>query len=129
MDSRITEQPSHYNHLERMSVGEIITAINHESATVAGVIQQELPQIETLITAIERKLRNGGRLFYCGCGTGGRLCVLDTIEVQNTYMSPPEMIQAIFPRWHQRYYQHERVERRQLGRWLAAAASQTDFEE
>ena len=97
MDSRITEQPSHYNHLERMSVGEIITAINHERATVAGVIQQELPQIETLITAIERKLRNGGRLFYCGCGTGGRLCVLDTIEVQNTYMSPPEMIQAIFP--------------------------------
>lgn len=97
MDNRITEQPSHYNHLERMSVAEIIADINRESATVAGVIQQALPQIETLITTIERKLRTGGRLFYCGCGTGGRLCVLDTIEVQNTYTSPPDMIQAIFP--------------------------------
>lgn len=97
MDNRITEQPSHYNHLERMSVAEIIADINRESATVAGVIQQALPQIETLITTIERKLRSGGRLFYCGCGTGGRLCVLDTIEVQNTYTSPPDMIQAVFP--------------------------------
>ena len=97
MDSRITEQPSHYDHLESMPVGEIIADINRESATVAGVIQHALPQIEALITTIEKKLRTGGRLFYCGCGTGGRLCVLDTIEVQNTYTSPPDMIQAVFP--------------------------------
>jgi N-acetylmuramic acid 6-phosphate etherase len=97
MDSRITEQPSLYDNLERKSVREIITDINHESAKVAGVIQKALPQIQTLIEAIEKKLRKGGRLFYCGCGTGGRLCVLDTIEVQNTYTSPPDMIQAIFP--------------------------------
>lgn len=78
MDSRITEQPSHYDHLESMPVGEIIADINHESAQVASVIQHALPQIETLITTIEKKMRAGGRLFYCGCGTGGRLCVLDT---------------------------------------------------
>lgn len=97
MDKRITEQPSLYDHLEKMSVGEIITDINRESSRVAGVIQQALPDIGRLISEIERRLCQGGRLFYCGCGTGGRLCVLDTIEVQNTYGSDPALIQAIFP--------------------------------
>lgn len=97
MDKRITEQPSLYDHLENMSVSEIITDINRESAKVSEAIGKVLPSIERLITAIEDKLRHGGRLFYCGCGTGGRLAVLDTIEVQNTYTSPPDKIQAIFP--------------------------------
>ncbi|SFG18116.1 N-acetylmuramic acid 6-phosphate etherase [Prevotella sp. KH2C16] len=97
MDKRITEQPSRYDHLERMPVGELIADINRENRGVSDAIDRALPQIERLITAVVEKLRAGGRLFYCGCGTGGRLAILDTIEVQNTYTSPPEMIQAVFP--------------------------------
>lgn len=97
MDKRITEQPSRYEHLERMSVGELIADINRENRGVPEAVERALPQIERLITAIVEKLRAGGRLFYCGCGTGGRLAILDTIEAQNTYTSPPEMIQAVFP--------------------------------
>lgn len=97
MDRRITEQPSLYDHLDKMSVEEIIGHINTESKKVPQAIDGALPDIAKLISAIEDKLRHSGRLFYCGCGTGGRLAVLDTIEVQNTYTSPPSMIQAIFP--------------------------------
>ena len=85
MDKRITEQPSRYEHLERMSVGELIADINRENRGVPEAVERALPQIERLITAIVEKLRAGGRLFYCGCGTGGRLAILDTIEAQNTY--------------------------------------------
>lgn len=97
MDRRITEQPSRYEHLERMSVRELITDINRENRGVPEAVERALPQIEALITAVADRLRAGGRLFYCGCGTGGRLAILDTVEVQNTYTSPPGMIQAVFP--------------------------------
>ena len=82
---RITEQPSKYRHLEKMSVDELIASINKEDQTVALAIQKELPQISRLITAIERQLKAGGRMFYLGCGTGGRLSVLDKVELPNTY--------------------------------------------
>ena len=82
---RITEQPSKYRHLEKMSVDELIANINREDQTVALAIQKELPQISKMITAIERQLKAGGRMFYLGCGTGGRLSVLDKVELPNTY--------------------------------------------
>jgi len=82
---RITEQPSKYRHLEKMSVDELIASINREDQTVALAIQKELPQISGLITAIEQQLKAGGRMFYLGCGTGGRLSVLDKVELPNTY--------------------------------------------
>lgn len=97
MDKRITEQPSHYDHLERMSVEQLTADINNENMTVPAAIEKALPAINRLIEAVERKLKNGGRLFYVGCGTGGRLATLDTIEVQNTYGTDGTQIQAVFP--------------------------------
>ncbi|MDR1202118.1 MAG: N-acetylmuramic acid 6-phosphate etherase [Tannerellaceae bacterium] len=82
---RITEQPSKYNHLEKMSVDELIMNINKEDQLVALEIQKNLSQTGKLITAIEQKLKGGGRMFYLGAGSGGRLAVLDKIELPNTY--------------------------------------------
>lgn len=97
MDKRITEQPSHYDHLEQMSVEQLTADINNENMTVPAAIGKALPAINRLIEAVESKLKNGGRLFYVGCGTGGRLATLDTIEVQNTYGTDGTQIQAVFP--------------------------------
>lgn len=97
MDKRITEQPSHYDHLEQMSVEQLTADINNENMTVAAAVGKALPAINRLIEAVEHKLKNGGRLFYVGCGTGGRLATLDTIEVQNTYGTDGTQIQAVFP--------------------------------
>lgn len=97
MDKRITEQSSHYDHLERMSVEQLTADINNENMTVPAAIGKALPAINRLIEAVEHKLKNGGRLFYVGCGTGGRLATLDTIEVQNTYGTDGTQIQAVFP--------------------------------
>ena len=97
MDKRITEQPSHYDHLERMSVEQLTADINNENMTVPAAIGKALPAINRLIEAVEHKMKNGGRLFYVGCGTGGRLATLDTIEVQNTYGTDGTQIQAVFP--------------------------------
>lgn len=97
MDKRITEQPSHYDHLEQMSVEQLTADINNENMTVPAAIGKALPAINRLIETVEHKLKNGGRLFYVGCGTGGRLATLDTIEVQNTYGTDGTQIQAVFP--------------------------------
>lgn len=97
MDKRITEQPSHYDNLERMSVEQLTADINNENMTVPAAIGKALPAINRLIEAVEHKLKNGGRLFYVGCGTGGRLATLDTIEVQNTYGTDGTQIQSVFP--------------------------------
>ena len=82
---RLTEQPSKYNDLEKKSVDELIAGINAEYQLVALAIRDVLPDLSRLITAIERQLKNGGRMFYLGCGSGGRLSVLDAIELPNTY--------------------------------------------
>lgn len=97
MDKRITEQPSHYDHLEQMSIEQLTADISNENMTVPAAIGKALPAINRLIEAVEHKLKNGGRLFYVGCGTGGRLATLDTIEVQNTYGTDGTQIQAVFP--------------------------------
>ena len=96
-DKRITEQSSLYDHLEQMSVAELTANINAENKKVALAVEEALPAINRLISAIEQKIKNGGRLFYAGCGTGGRLATLDTIEVQNTYGIDGTQIQSIFP--------------------------------
>ena len=96
-ESRITEQSSLYEHLEEMSIEELTAHINTENKKVALAIEDALPAINQLISAIEQQVKNGGRLFYVGCGTGGRLATLDTIEVQNTYGIDGTQIQAIFP--------------------------------
>lgn len=82
---KITEQASSYRHLEKMSVEEITKSINKEDQTVALAIEQALPSINTLIDAIVIKISGGGRLFYVGAGSGGRLAVLDVIELPTTF--------------------------------------------
>ena len=81
----ITEQPSVYRHLETKKIEEITSFINVENAVVAGAISEALPQINKLIYAIVDKLKNGGRMFYLGAGSGGRLSVLDVIELPTTF--------------------------------------------
>lgn len=83
--TRITEQPSLYRHLEKMTIAELTANINNEDKKVAVAIEKALPQINTLIAAIVNKLQVGGRMFYLGAGSGGRLSVLDAIELPTTY--------------------------------------------
>jgi N-acetylmuramic acid 6-phosphate etherase len=90
-----TEQPSHYRHLEKMPVKEIITHINEEDKTVAIAVEKALPQIEKLIEAIADKMLAGGRLFYIGAGTSGRLGILDASECPPTYGVPYDLVQGI----------------------------------
>ncbi|MBO9634625.1 MAG: N-acetylmuramic acid 6-phosphate etherase [Chitinophagaceae bacterium] len=83
--TRITEQPSLYNNLEQKSIEEITASINTEDKKVALAIEQAMPQLNSLIATIVAKLKLGGRMFYLGAGSGGRLSVLDVIELPTTY--------------------------------------------
>jgi|TARA_R110002096_G_scaffold141114_1_gene295925 N-acetylmuramic acid 6-phosphate etherase len=93
--TKITEQPSLYRHLEKMSVEELTANINNEDKKVALAIEAVLPKINLLISAIVEKLENGGRLFYLGAGSGGRLSVLDAIELPTTYGIPKGKVNVI----------------------------------
>ncbi len=93
--SKITEQPSKYRHLEKMTVDEILTSINNEDKTVADAVEKAIPQIRKLVTAITDKMLNGGRLFYIGAGTSGRLAVVDASECPPTYGVPPGLVVAL----------------------------------
>ncbi len=86
--TKITEQPSNYRHLENMSVEELTANINKEDKSVAVAIEKALPQLNTLIETIVSKIKSGGRLFYVGAGSGGRLSVLDSIELPTTFGIP-----------------------------------------
>jgi N-acetylmuramic acid 6-phosphate etherase len=81
----ITESPSRFQNLEEMSVSELIAGINKEDADVHKAIREILPQIEILILRILDNMKKGGRLFYLGAGTSGRLGVLDASELPPTY--------------------------------------------
>ncbi|MBX3240880.1 MAG: N-acetylmuramic acid 6-phosphate etherase [Chitinophagaceae bacterium] len=83
--TRITEQPSHYRHLEKMSLEELTANINNEDKKVAVAIEKALPQLNILIKTIVEKLSAGGRMFYLGAGSGGRLSALDALELPTTY--------------------------------------------
>ncbi len=83
--NKITEQPSHYDHLEQMSVSELLQHINEEDCKVADAVKQAIPQIEAFVKAIEQRMKRGGRLFYVGAGTSGRLGVLDASELPPTF--------------------------------------------
>ena len=91
-EDKITEQPSHYNNLEQMSVGELLQHINQEDALVAEVVRKVIPQIQALIEAIEPRMKQGGRLFYVGAGTSGRLGVLDASELPPTFGVPEDWV-------------------------------------
>lgn len=81
----ITESESNHNHLEQMSVKELLTHINQEDQTVAHAVEKVIPQIEALVNEIIPRMQKGGRLFYIGAGTSGRLGVVDASECPPTY--------------------------------------------
>ena len=92
---KTTEQDSKYNHLEMMSVSSLLRNINYEDKTVPIAIGKSLPQIVKLTEQIIAKLRLGGKLFYIGAGTSGRLGVLDASECPPTFGVPHELVVGI----------------------------------
>ena len=89
---KISEQPSLYNDLEKKSVREILEDINTEDQKVALAVQRAIPQIEKLVTQIVPRMKQGGRIFYMGAGTSGRLGVLDASEIPPTFGMPPTLV-------------------------------------
>jgi N-acetylmuramic acid 6-phosphate etherase len=83
-----TESSSSYNHLEKMSVHDLLTTINNEDKTVPSAVEKVIPQIEALVDVMVSQMKDGGRLFYIGAGTSGRLGVLDASEIPPTYGVP-----------------------------------------
>lgn len=92
---KYTEQPSHHDHLEAKSVAELLAAINQEDKTVPLAIEKALPQIEKLVEAIIPRMQQGGRLFYIGAGTSGRLGIVDASECPPTYGVPHGLVIGI----------------------------------
>lgn len=89
---RITEQSSTYDHLEQMSVQELLTNINKEDQLVPLAVEKAIPQIEVAVHKIVEQLKKGGRLFYLGAGTSGRLGILDASECPPTYGVSPDLV-------------------------------------
>ncbi len=90
-----TEQDSHYTHLEQLPVAELLQHINQEDRTVPEAVAKALPQIEKLVQAVTEKMRAGGRLFYIGAGTSGRLGVVDASECPPTFGVPFDWVVGI----------------------------------
>lgn len=89
---KITESESLYNNLDRMSVHELLEGINREDQKVALAVNKEIPHIERLVTGIVERMKRGGRIFYLGAGTSGRLGVLDASEIPPTYGMPGDRV-------------------------------------
>ncbi|WP_053992564.1 N-acetylmuramic acid 6-phosphate etherase [Mangrovimonas sp. TPBH4] len=89
---KITEQDSNYNNLESMSLSDLLANINAEDKTVPLAVEKALPQIEALVSQIVAKLKEGGRLFYIGAGTSGRLGILDASECPPTFGVPHDLV-------------------------------------
>lgn len=89
---QISEQPSLYDDLDKKSVLEILQDINTEDQKIALAIQKEIPKIDKLISMIIPQMKKGGRIFYMGAGTSGRLGVLDASEIPPTFGMPPTLI-------------------------------------
>jgi len=89
---KISEQPSLYNDLEKKSVHDILTEINIEDHKVPDAVERAIPQIEKLVTGIVSRMKRGGRIFYMGAGTSGRLGVLDASEIPPTFGMDPGWI-------------------------------------
>lgn len=89
---KITEKPSLYDNLEQKSVGELLREINQEDKKVAYAVEKAIPSIERLVTQIVKRMKRGGRIFYIGAGTSGRLGVLDASEIPPTFGMEPSWV-------------------------------------
>ncbi len=92
---KITEEDSLYRHLDKMSTGELLAHINAEDHKVAPAIKEVIPQIQPLVEIIAEKMAKGGRLFYIGAGTSGRLGVVDASECPPTFGVPFDWVIGI----------------------------------
>jgi N-acetylmuramic acid 6-phosphate etherase len=90
-----TEQPSTYENLENWPIADILVSMNHEDQTVPLAVNKALPQLEKLVEATVARLRAGGRLFYIGAGTSGRLGVVDASECPPTFGVPAGLVVGI----------------------------------
>jgi N-acetylmuramic acid 6-phosphate etherase len=91
----ITESPSNYSDLEKMNIRDLLININREDMTVPHAVKNAIPQIEVLLPKIIEKMKEGGRLFYVGAGTSGRLGIVDASECPPTYGVPHGMVIGI----------------------------------
>lgn len=89
---KVTEQTSNHRHLEQMSVNELLTNINNEDAGVPAAVKQAIPAIEAFVLAAADRMLAGGRLFYLGAGTSGRLGILDASECPPTFGVPFDLV-------------------------------------
>ncbi|WP_422860348.1 N-acetylmuramic acid 6-phosphate etherase [Flagellimonas sp. S174] len=89
---KITEEPSHYDALEQMDTLDIISSINNEDKKVADAVEKVLPKISHLVDEITTRFEKGGRLFYIGAGTSGRLGILDASEIPPTFGMPHDRV-------------------------------------
>lgn len=94
MFDKITERSSLYDNLEKKSVRELLEDINREDCKVPLAVAKTIPQIEQFVIAAVDRLRKGGRLFYLGAGTSGRLGVLDASELPPTFGVPPTLVEG-----------------------------------
>ena len=92
MKTTTTESASHYDHLEQMSLPNLLTNINKEDQTVPLAVAKALPAIEKLVAVVVEKMKAGGRLFYIGAGTSGRLGIVDASECPPTYGVPQGLV-------------------------------------
>src|ERR1051326_1562078 len=90
--NKITESDSYYDHLEKMSVRALLRNINREDRKVHAAIEKVIPKIEKLVNTIVGKMKKGGRLFYIGAGTSGRLGIVDASECPPTYGVPHGLV-------------------------------------
>jgi len=93
--TKTTEQSSHYDNLQDMPVSELLANINREDQTVPLAVEKALPQIEVLINAIVEKMQSGGRIFYIGAGTSGRLGIVDASECPPTFGVAFDLVNGI----------------------------------
>jgi N-acetylmuramic acid 6-phosphate etherase len=91
----VTEASSHYEDLEKMSVLDLLTNINKEDKTVPYAVEKVIPQMEKLVSEIVIRMKRGGRIFYIGAGTSGRLGVVDASECPPTYGVPQGVVVGI----------------------------------
>lgn len=89
---KITETPSHHDHLEKRSTRDLLLKINEEDQRIAEAVSKVIPQIEKLVDALVQRFEKGGRLFYIGAGTSGRLGILDASEIPPTFGMPHDRV-------------------------------------